>query len=364
MMQVVKKQIGMWVVVIVLIGAAFGSGYLLERQSLKTEEKVEGVTIEEYSQLRENITQLQSQYNQLLNDKNTTEEELSAKMAELEEALAKYNAVMGRLLLIDGLGRTVTISETPERIISLASSVTETLYALNAGDLVVGRDKYSKYPEEVKNKTDVGSSFSLNVEMCVGLNPDIVFCWWYATSAIESLEDVGITTFAINPQSVDEVLQIIRIIGLIVNHTNEADNLTVDMQTKIDNITDITDNINKTNRPLVYYELSTPYKTLNHDTFTSDLIYMAGGINLAADEPVRYPILNSEYIIDRNPDVIVIISYGASIDEVKSRDGWGNITAIKSDRVYQIDTNWVTSNPRLVLGLEQFANWFHPDLFD
>ena len=90
---------------------------------------------------------------------------------------------------------------------------------------------------------------------------------------------------------------------------------------------------------------------------------MAGGINLAADEPVRYPILNSEYIIDRNPDIIVIVSYGASINEVKNRDGWGNMTAVKNNKIYQIDTNWITCNPRLILGLDQFAKWFHPDKF-
>jgi len=91
---------------------------------------------------------------------------------------------------------------------------------------------------------------------------------------------------------------------------------------------------------------------------------MAGGINIAADEPFRYPDLTDEYIIAKNPDVIVVISYGASIEEIKARQGWQNINAVKNDRVYSIDRHLVTASPRLVDGLEQLAKWFHPDLFE
>lgn len=311
MSKATKKQVGMWVVVIVLIGAAFGGGYILATVS--------------------------------------TEEDATA--------------TTGGITIIDGIGRTVTIPPTPERIVSLASSATETLYAIGAGDKVVGRDKYSKYPDEVTNVPEVGSGSSPNLEMIIGLEPDLLFAWPYSRDAIISTEN-KMSVVYIDPGSVDEVLDTIRMIGLITGKTSEAENLTAEMQSKIDAITDITDELNKTQRPLVYYELSAPMKTTGPGTFTNELIFLAGGINLAADEPVRYPILNSEYIIERNPDVIVIVSYGTSIDEVKNRDGWQNINAVKNDRIYKIDTNLVTSNPRLVQGLEQFAKWFHPDLFD
>ncbi|RKY85186.1 cobalamin-binding protein [candidate division KSB1 bacterium] len=311
MTQTAKKQIGMWVLVALLIVAAFGGGYILA-----------GVSTEE----------------------GTT-------------------TTTGAITIIDGIGRTVTIPHTPQRIVSLASSATETIYALGAGDKVVGRDKYSKYPDEVKEVPEVGSGSSPNLEMIIGLKPDVLFAWPYSRDALINLED-EISVVYIDPGSVNEVIDTIRMIGLIIGKTSEAENLTAEMQSRIDAITDITDNLNKTQRPLVYYELGTPMKTVGPGTFTNELIFMAGGINLAADEPVRYPILNSEYIIERNPDVIVIVSYGASIDEVKNREGWQNINAVKNDRIYKIDTNLVTSNPRLVQGLEQFAKWFHPDLFD
>jgi len=302
------KKVGIWVAVVLLICASFGGGYLLAGKTKEGENTGVGITI------------------------------------------------------IDDIGRTVTISKTPERIVSLASSATETLYALGAGDKLVGRDKYSKYPEEVKNVQEVGSGSSPNLEMIIGLQPDVLFAWPYSRNAIISLED-KMPVIYIDPRSVDDVLDTIRMIGLVTGKSSEAENLIAEMQNKIDAITDVTKELNKTQRPLVYYELGTPMKTTGPGTFTNELIFMAGGINLAADEPVRYPLLSSEYIIERNPDVIIIVSYGASIEEVKNRDGWENINAVKNDRVYKIDTNLVTSNPRLVQGLEQFAKWFHPDLF-
>ena len=302
------KKVGIWVAVVALIGASFGGGYLLAEQAKEMGGKGTGITI------------------------------------------------------IDGIGRTVTIVKTPERIVSLASSATETLYALGVGDKLVGRDKYSTYPEEVKSVQEVGSGSSPNLEMIIGLDPDVLFAWPYSRNAIIGLED-KMSVIYIDPSSVDDVLDTIRMIGLVTGKSSEAENLIAEMQNKIDAITNITKGLNKSQRPLVYYELGTPMKTTGPGTFTNELIFMAGGINLAADEPVRYPLLNSEYIIERNPDVIVIVSYGSSIEEVKNRDGWENINAIKNDRVYKIDTNLVTSNPRLVQGLEQFAKWFHPDLF-
>jgi iron complex transport system substrate-binding protein len=268
------------------------------------------------------------------------------------------------LTVVDGLGRAVTIPQPVERIISIAGAATETLYAIGCGDKIVGVDKYSDYPPEVKDKPEVGSGFNLNREMVLGLDPDLVVCWWFHTDAIEWLEEQGIPTIAINPTNVDEVLTMTRLLGVVMGHTSEADALVAEMEEKIDAVVEKVKDIPSEDRPLVYYELSTAMKTLNYDTFTSDLIFMAGGINLAAAEPVRYPILTSEYIINKNPDVIVVVSYGASPDEIKARGGWDAIDAVKTDRVYSIDTHWVTASPRLVLGLEQFAQWFYPDLFE
>lgn len=304
-----KEEIGVWLVVIVLIGAAFGLGYIWAGVATGNSVTTEGFTI------------------------------------------------------VDGTGRTVTIAHTPKRIISLAPAATEILYAIGVGDRVVGRDKHSKYPKEVTKLPEVGTGNSPNLEMIIGLEPDLLFAWPYSRDMLISLED-KMSVVYIDPRSVEDVLDTIKMIGLITGKRLEAENLVSEMTSRINAITEVTDKLDKTQRPLVYYELGTPMKTVGPGTFTNELIFMAGGINLGANEPVRYPILNSEYIIEQNPDVIIIVSYGASIEEVKSRDGWQNINAVKNNRIYKIDTNIVTSNPRLVEGLEQLAKWFHPELFD
>ncbi len=300
------KKAAIWLAIALLILTAFGSGYLIAHKEVKTKAKI---------------------------------------------------------TFIDGIGRTVEIHETPKRVVSMASSATEILYAIGCSENIVGVDKYSDYPPDVKNKTVIGSSYSPNLEAIVGLEPDLLIAWWYARDNLLPIED-KVTVMYINPQSVEDVLQLIRQIGLIMNKVEEAEKLVKEMQSRIENITQITENLNKSQRPLVYYELSKKGRTVGQGTFTNELIYMAGGINIAADEPFRYPDLTDEYIIARNPDVIVVVSYGASVEEIKSREGWQNINAIKNDRVYSIDRHLVTASPRLVDGLEQLAKWFHPELFD
>ena len=267
------------------------------------------------------------------------------------------------LTIIDGAGRVVTIPKTPQRIVSIASAATETLYAIGCGDEIVGRDKYSDYPPEVQEKPSVGSGSQLDVEAVLGLEPDLVVAWWFNRQAIKTLEDKGITVVAINPRTVNEVMDTIRMLGLITGHLEEAENLIADMQARIDEVTAKVKDIPKEERPLVYYELTKPMKTTGPGTFTNELIFMWCGINIAADEPVRYPVLSQEYIIERNPDVIIVVSGGASVDEIKSREGWQDIKAVQNDRVYTIDRHLVTCNPRIVEGLEQFCRWFYPDLW-
>ncbi|MBN1785653.1 MAG: ABC transporter substrate-binding protein [Candidatus Methanofastidiosa archaeon] len=267
------------------------------------------------------------------------------------------------MTIVDAAGREVYIKKVPERIVTLASSATETLYAINAGDLLVGRDKYSVYPEEAQQLPNVGSGSALALEETLNLNPDLVITWYFSTTAIESLEQNGITVLAIGPSSVQGVLDLITLFGEICGHSADAEAIVGDMQSTIDNITSYVASIPAEDKVKVFYELSTNFKTVNKSTFTGQLMEMAGGINIAGEEGTTYPMLSSEWIIDQDPDVIVVVSYGVSLDEVKARDGWDSIGAVINDKVYSIESNLVSATPRMVLGLEQFAKWFYPEYF-
>lgn len=269
-----------------------------------------------------------------------------------------------------------------DRIVSLSAACTEIIYAVGAGDKLVGVDQSSvdyalagnetfkgapgqleDYPVDIFNKTNVGKASNPNMEFIVSLHPDIVFAWWYNTDVNKRIGDLGIPVVTVNPQNVSDVFHLIKTVGALVGKSAEAEAVISEMEMRIDAIAEKVSNLIEEERPLVYYELGTALKTVGPGTFTNELISMAGGINIAANESVRYPLLSNEYIIEKNPDVIVVVSYGASVDEIKNREGWQNIDAVKNDRVYAIESGWVTASPRLVLGLEQFAQWFHPELF-
>jgi len=266
--------------------------------------------------------------------------------------------------VIDDLGRNVTIPENPERIISLSGDITEMLYAIGAGDRIVGVDKYSVYPPEVKDKPCVGSSAGLNVELVLSLQPDIVLIWPYQELVIPLLEDEDVAVLVLDATSLEDLLQKIEFLGSVCSKNSEANTLVSEMRSKIGEITNKTGEVAGTQKPAVYFEGYSPMCSYGAGTFTNELISLAGGINIAANESVRYPILTGECIIHANPDVIIVVSRGATIEDIKMRGGWQEINAVKNGKIYQIDVKWVSANPRIILGLEQLARWLHPEIFE
>lgn len=310
-----KQELRMWIVIVILIGVAFGGGYLLS------------------------------------------------------DALTEEGEEEGKIKIIDDLGRTVTLSDSAGRIVSLSPSVTETLYAIGAEDKLVGRDRYSTYPPEVENDLpeDVGGGMNPNIEMIIGLEPDVIMGWYWSETALSSIED-KIPCIYFDPTSFNGILDNILVIGLVADKLSEAEALVADMQSRADAVTAITDELNSTQRPRVYIEVGTDLMTVGGPNSVNELIFMAGGVNIAGDEPLRNPLLSSEYIINKNPEVILLIeemggSHITSIEEVKARDGWGSIDAVQKDRIYAVEIDWISPNPRTVLGIEYFAYWFHPSLF-
>jgi iron complex transport system substrate-binding protein len=269
-----------------------------------------------------------------------------------------------------------------ERIISIAAACTEIIYALGAGDKLVGVDQFSinyalvgelvfqgapgqlsAYPKEVPNKTNVGTTSALNLELVASLNSSLAFSWGWAKTANTALEGLGLEVIEINPQSIGDVLNLTKTIGVLLGKSTEAEGVCSEIENRIINLTNKLENITEAEKPLVYYELASLGKTTGPGTITNEMIVAAGGENLAANESVSYPTLSSEYIVARNPDIIIVVSYGASIADIKNRAGWGNISAVQNDKIYQLESGWATASPRLVLGLEQLSKWFFPALW-
>jgi len=271
------------------------------------------------------------------------------------------------LTVIDGEGRTVVLPHVPERIIVLTPGYVETLYAIGCGDKIVGVDNRTAedgYPPEVHQKPTVGKAWNPSIEKIIELNPDLIIAYPYSRNAISSLEGKIPIYYVVYEKSLEDIMDGIRTVGLLTNHLKEAKSIIFNMQIHINEIVNKTKGLNRTMRPLVYFETSDVIgKCAGPNTLGNDLIYKAGGINIAADEPVSYPILSSEYIIKKNPDVILIEWYTkTTVDDVKKRPGWDSINAVKNNRVYKL-SKISGVGPRAWMVLEEIAHDLHPELF-
>jgi iron complex transport system substrate-binding protein len=272
--------------------------------------------------------------------------------------------------IVDGLGRQVTINAVPQRIVSLAPSNTEILFALGLGDKVVGVTEYCNYPEAAKTKPKVGGFSTVDVEKVVSLRPDLVLATQiHSKTIIPALEKLGLTVVALTPSSLTGVLDSVTLVGKITGQDKQASELVKDLSTRIKAIADKTQKLSPAQRPRVFYVTwHDPLWTAGTGTLSNDVISQAGGQNIASDISGDKTI-DLETVINRDPEVI-IVSVGMGTGEdlpwqyIKSESRLKNTQALLTDRVYKIDGDLIhRPGPRIVEALEQIAQFIHPELF-
>jgi len=280
-------------------------------------------------------------------------------------ALCVWAGMLQGAVYTDALGRKLILDQEPGRIVTLAPSLTEIVYFLGLGDRVVGVTQFSSYPPEAQSKPKVGSYVNLSVEQIISLAPDLVIgtADGNRPAIVELLEKAGIPVFVVNPRNTREVIQTIRDIGHLCGVAEKAQVLARELSTRVDRIVAKTSGLD---RPLVFLQVNTrPLMTVNADTFSSDLIRLAGGRNLADQEPIHYPRLSIEEVIGREPQVIIVSSMerGGEFEEVRQQ--WLSmpmIPAAKTGRVYLVDSDLIDRpSPRIVEGLELLARDIHPE---
>lgn len=270
------------------------------------------------------------------------------------------------ITITDNLGRTVTIAQEPQRIISLSPAHTEILFALGLGNKIVGVTNYCNYPEDATTKPIVSQFSEVNIEMVVNSSPDLVLM----TSGVQSynqLDNLGITLLAFDANTVSDVLENIKLIGMATNRENEAKKLTESMQERIDAVKITADN--RASKPKVFYIIwNDPLWTIGPDAFINDAIDVAGGNNifsydLPAGAPKDYFTTNLEAVIARNPNIIIIDSHSNSAMNttqwIKNNNLWQGIDAVQNNRIYVMDADIASrAGPRVVDALEQYSGWF------
>lgn len=270
--------------------------------------------------------------------------------------------------VVDDYGRTVTLEAIPERIVSIAPSPTEILFAIGAGPQIVGVDNYSDYPEAARTLPQVGD-YTLNIETIISLQPDLIVGGDLVPLAqLEQLESQGIPYVLLADRTLEDVLKTVRLAGVITGHIEEADEVADSLSDRIDAVKAKTLAPN-TPKPKVYieYDEFMGLWTYGPGSFGDDLIIAAGGVNIAHNTSSEYPMVESEFVIAQNPEFIVYTTgpwSTLSEETYINRPGWDTIAAVVNGDIYGMDANLLSRyGPRIVDCLEQLAEIIHPELF-
>lgn len=276
------------------------------------------------------------------------------------------------LEIVDGLGKTIVLESAALKVVSLAPSNTEILYAIGAGEQVVARDDFSNFPEEALNLPGVGGSWgNLNVEAILALEPDLILAnMLYSEETIRSLEEVGLVVYTVpNPLDFDDLFANMLDVAKLVGRTEEATAEIETLQARVYVVLEIL--VDAESSPVVFYELdatdpNAPF-TSGSDTYVNTIITMAGGTNMAADIGSLWVQVSVEEIIAQNPDMILLgdSMFGISVESVIDRPGWDTLTAVQNGQIFPFNDDLVSrSGPRMVQGLEEMAKLFFPGLFE
>ncbi|MDH3358649.1 MAG: cobalamin-binding protein [Desulfobacteraceae bacterium] len=270
--------------------------------------------------------------------------------------------------ITDQLGRHVTVPDKPQRVVSLAPSITEIVFALDQGHRLQGVTTYSDFPPEAAKLPKVGSYVHLDLEKIVALKPDLCIAIKDGNPRViaQRLESLKIPVYAVDPNNLETIMKTVLEIGTLLNAKNRANQLVQNMDLRIQKVKSLV--AKTTHRPRVFLQIGvSPIVSAGTHTFIHELIVIAGGTNLAAG-PIPYPRFSLEKVLALSPEIIIITSMARSavFEKVKAEwEKWPNMPAVRNQRIYVEDSNFFDRpTPRLVDGLELLIRLIHPELVE
>ena len=268
---------------------------------------------------------------------------------------------------IDGLGRKIYLAKTPARLVSLAPSITEILYAIDLGDRVVGVTPFCDYPPEAQLKPKVGY-IRPSIEAIVALQPDLVLApsEFIRADVLEKLEQLKIPTFILEAKAVEDIYSHIQTLGRMLGRSKEANRVANDLRLQISEVKSRTEGLPR--RRVLYVLNTEPFITVGPGSFIHHLIELAGGSNVAATATAPYPRLSMEAVIKEDPEIILFpvgSSEGIPEEEQQRWHRWDTLSAVKHGRFSRISADLLNRpGPRIAQGLEALAKILHPGAFD
>jgi iron complex transport system substrate-binding protein len=267
-------------------------------------------------------------------------------------------------VVTDQTGRRVNLPDHPRRLVSIAPSITETLYELGLGDRLVGDTDYCDYPAQARTLPHVGAMLNPNLERIVALKPDLVLGTDEANrrETADQLELLGIPLYGVTAHTVEGAIQSLEDLGHVLEWDEPSQKLVATLRARV---AAVEKQVQRQPRPKVLFVVGyRPLIIAGSKTFIADVIRHAGGVSISDDLKGEWPRMSLEEVLKRAPDVILFPrteDFVPSIDEFEKLPGWRDLAAVRNHRLYFIPETIMRPSPRLIDALEELARLLHPD---
>jgi iron complex transport system substrate-binding protein len=273
-------------------------------------------------------------------------------------ALLLSASTLSARMVTDQTGRRVNLPEHPRRLVSIAPSITETLYALGLGERLVGDTDYCDYPPQAKALPHVGAMLNPSLEKIVALNPDLVLGTDEANrrETADQLERLGIPLYGVTAHTVDGALQSLEDLGHILDWDPPTRKIVASLRARVAAVDQQMQG--QTRMKVLFVVQYRPLITAGSQTFISNVIERAGGVSISSDLKGEWPHMGLEDVLSRAPDIILLPqteTFAPSLDEFQKLSGWRDLEAVKNHRLYLVSETIMRPSPRLIDALEEVA---------
>jgi iron complex transport system substrate-binding protein len=269
-------------------------------------------------------------------------------------------------MVTDETGRVVNIPDKPQRIVSLAPGITETLFELGLEKRIVGVTGYCDWPVSARSKPRIGGFTNPSVEKIVSLKPDLIIATIDGNrkDTVMKLERIGLPVYVIDPSDMSRILQGIIHIGDITGKKASAAMMVEKLKARLNTIIAQTGGKKK---PRVFIQIGLePLITAGGKTLIHEIIISAGGVNIAGEATANYPRYSAEGIVAASPEIVLFAPMAHDKEFTAVKKFWRNfpqVPAVKNNRIYPVDTDIISrASPRVFDAIETIALIFHPDI--
>ena len=252
-----------------------------------------------------------------------------------------------------------TFVEAPERIASFSPEITEIIYSLGSGNKMIAINDSSDYPFETDALPKLGF-MSINAESIIQYEPNLIILTAGFEDVAQKLDDLGYqVVFLDAPKNIDGLYRNINILGRILKQESASENLITQLRSQVQEAVSKVSQLEDVDKRSVFLEIDPTLYTVSNNSLIGHLLGLANVVNIAGSVNGSYPQLTLEFIIDSDPDIILLADtdFGGSVENTLVRNGWGNLSAVKNKQIFAIEADWISrAGPRFILGLRQIIS--------